>query len=102
MDKRIDALATALVVGLRVLDLENKGPVVMAGFVAANTLRGEVQTSTTEELSQKLANGEPIQLLDVRTPGEYEAQHLPNARLVPIDELRDHLQELDPEKEAMV
>ncbi len=102
VDKRIDALATALVVGLRVQDLENKGPVVMAGFVAANTLRGEVQTITTEELSQKLANGEPIQLLDVRTPGEYEAWHLPNARLVPIDELRDHLQELDPEKETVV
>ncbi len=114
VDKRIDVLATALVAGLRVQDLENldlayapqfssaKGPVVMAGFVAANALRGEVKTITSQELSQKLANGEPIQLLDVRTPGEYEAWHLPNARLVPIDELRDHLQELDPEKETVV
>ncbi len=35
-------------------------------------------------------------LLDVRRPAEYQAAHLPGARLIPIDELPDRLGELDP------
>ena len=42
----------------------------MAEFVAANTVRGEVSTITCEQLNQKLAKGQSIQLLDVRTPHE--------------------------------
>jgi rhodanese-related sulfurtransferase len=114
VDKRIDVLATALHAGMRVQDLEQldlayapqfnsaKGPVIMAGFVAANTLRGEVRTITGEELQRKLAANGSLQLLDVRSREEYQETHLPHARLVPVDELRDHLQELDPTQETVV
>lgn len=34
-------------------------------------------------------------LIDVRQPGEYESGHLPGARLIPIAELTDRLEELD-------
>ncbi len=34
-------------------------------------------------------------LVDVRQPGEYESGHLPGARLIPIAELTDRLEELD-------
>ncbi|MDH5564228.1 MAG: FAD-dependent oxidoreductase [Nitrospirota bacterium] len=114
VDKRIDVLATALHAKMRVQDLEQldlayapqfnsaKGPVIMAGFVAANTLRGEVKTITGEELQKKLATNAPLQLLDVRTPSEYQETHLSHARLVPVDELREHLQELDPSQETVV
>ena len=114
VDKRIDVLATALHAKMNVKDLEQldlayapqfnsaKGPVIMAGFVAANTLRGEVKIITGEELQKKLATNASIQLLDVRTPDEYQEAHLPHARLVPVDELRDHLQELDPAQETVV
>jgi len=37
-------------------------------------------------------------LVDVRTPKEYEQGHLPGARLIPVGELADRLSELDPEK----
>lgn len=74
----------------------------MAGFVAANTLRGEVNTLTGEELQKKLLTNPSLQLLDVRTPDEYQEAHLPRARLIPVDELRDHLQELDLTKETVV
>ena len=74
----------------------------MAGFVAGNTLRGEVKTITSEELKKKLATNTSLQLLDVRTPDEFQETHLPQARLVPVDELRDHLQELDPSQETVV
>jgi NADPH-dependent 2,4-dienoyl-CoA reductase/sulfur reductase-like enzyme/rhodanese-related sulfurtransferase len=114
VDKRIDVLATALHAGMHVQDLEQldlayapqfnsaKGPVIMAGFVAANTLRGEVRTLTGEELQKKLATDHSLQLLDVRTPDEFREGHIPHARLLPLDELRDHLPELDQHQETVV
>ena len=114
VDKRIDVLATALHAKMRVQDLEQldlayapqfnsaKGPIIMAGFVAANTLRGEVKTITGEELNKRLKVNAALQLLDVRTPGEYQQFHLPQARLVPVDDLRDHLLDLDPAQETVV
>ena len=41
-------------------------------------------------------------LLDVRQPGEYEDSHLPGARLLPLPQLPDLYQELDPEKPTLV
>ena len=38
------------------------------------------------------------QLIDVRQPSEYQGEHLPGARLIPIGELSSRLNELDPEK----
>ena len=114
VDKRIDVLATAISGKMSVEDLEGldlayapqfnsaKGPVIMAGFVAANILRGEVDTITGAELHQKLDAKEPIQLLDVRTQKEYQDKHIPQAWLIPIDELRDHLEDLDPTKKTVV
>lgn len=114
VDKRIDVLATALHAKMKAQDLEQldlayapqfnsaKGPVIMAGFVAANSLRGEVKTITGEELQKKLATNTSLQLLDVRTPDEFQEAHLPQARLVPVDDLRGHLQELDPSRETVV
>ncbi len=37
-------------------------------------------------------------LLDVRQPGEYEKEHLPGALLIPLPQLLDRLDELDPDK----
>lgn len=39
------------------------------------------------ELHQLQASGQPAELLDVRTPGEFAAAHVPGAKLVPLDEL---------------
>ena len=41
-------------------------------------------------------------LVDVRTPKEYEEGHLPGARLIPVAELSDRLAELDPKKPTVV
>ena len=41
-------------------------------------------------------------ILDVRQPGEYEAGHLPGARLIPLPELGDRLDELDKERPILV
>jgi rhodanese-related sulfurtransferase len=41
-------------------------------------------------------------LLDVRQPGEYEKEHLPGAKLVPLPNLADALAKLDPLKPIIV
>ncbi len=40
------------------------------------------------ELQRLLVAGAPAQLLDVRTPGEFAAAHVPGARLIPLDDLK--------------
>ena len=39
------------------------------------------------ELHRLMNGGQPVQLLDVRTPGEFAAAHVPGAKLIPLDEL---------------
>ena len=41
-------------------------------------------------------------LLDVRQPGEYEAEHIPGSLLIPLPELSDRKTELDPGKPVLV
>jgi sulfur-carrier protein adenylyltransferase/sulfurtransferase len=43
-----------------------------------------------------------ITILDVRQPAEYEAEHIPGAKLIPIADLGNRLKELDPEKTTLV
>jgi NADPH-dependent 2,4-dienoyl-CoA reductase/sulfur reductase-like enzyme/peroxiredoxin family protein/TusA-related sulfurtransferase/rhodanese-related sulfurtransferase len=99
VDKRIDVLATAIQAGMTVYDLEEmelayapqygaaKDPVNMAGFVAANALRGDVVCVHADAL-------DGLFLLDVRTPQENEAGAIPNSKLIPLHELRARHKEL--------
>jgi NADPH-dependent 2,4-dienoyl-CoA reductase/sulfur reductase-like enzyme/rhodanese-related sulfurtransferase len=101
VDKRIDVLALAIQAGLTVYDLEEaelayapqfgsaKDPINMAGFVAAGVLRGDHPVVHAEELAENAAF-----LLDVRTPAEFAAGHIPGAVNIPIDELRHRRDEL--------
>jgi rhodanese-related sulfurtransferase len=41
-------------------------------------------------------------LLDVRQPGEYEDSHIPGAKLIPLPQLSDSYEQLDPEKPVVV
>jgi rhodanese-related sulfurtransferase len=50
----------------------------------------------------KEKNPDEYNLIDVRTPKEYEQGHLPGARLIPVGELADRLSELDPQKPTVV
>jgi rhodanese-related sulfurtransferase len=49
-----------------------------------------------ETAHQELRTDPTLRLLDVRTPDEYASHRLPNALLVPVQELRARLSELDP------
>jgi NADPH-dependent 2,4-dienoyl-CoA reductase/sulfur reductase-like enzyme/rhodanese-related sulfurtransferase len=103
VDKRIDVLATAIRAGMSVFDLERlelayappyssaKDPVNMAGFVAANLLRGEVALWYSEEYEQ-LPRGTAF--IDVRGPQEFAQWHIPGAVNIPLPELRGRIDEV--------
>jgi rhodanese-related sulfurtransferase len=95
--------ATAIQGGLTVYDLEAaelayapqfgsaKDPVNLAGFVAANTLRGGVRNAQPDDLGDSL-------LLDVRTPDEHRAGAIAGSILMPLDDLRDRYRELPTDR----
>jgi rhodanese-related sulfurtransferase len=41
-------------------------------------------------------------LLDVRQPGEYEKNHIPGSKLIPVGELDKRLDEIDPNKPVLI
>lgn len=59
-----------------------------------------VPTMTAEEVKRFLAGKHPDEynLVDVRQPGEYEQDHIPGANLIPMAELKNRIDEIDPEK----
>lgn len=63
-----------------------------------------VSTWSTEEVRKffQEKNPEDYNLVDVRTPKEYEQGHLPGARLIPVGELANRLSEIDPKKPTIV
>jgi len=98
-----------------------KDPVNLAGMIAANHLRGNHPLARWEELldthvrvvenqdeaGQLLALilDDPFaqaQIVDVRTNAEFQQKHIPHAINIPLDSLRDRLQELSREREIWV
>jgi rhodanese-related sulfurtransferase len=63
-----------------------------------------VSTWSPEKVRQflKETNPEEYNLVDVRTPKEYEGGHLPGARLIPVGEVANRLSELNPNKPTIV
>ena len=76
-----------------------KDPVNIAGFVADNILSGRVRIITWRDTL--LTDSEAIRL-DVRTAEEYATGSIPGFRNIPVDELREHLDELPREKPIVV
>lgn len=109
VDKRIDVLAVAIQAGMTVYDLEEmelayapqfgsaKDPVNMAGFVAAGLLRGDHPQLDVEAVLAQPADQRPF-LLDVRTAQEHASGSLPGAVNIPVDELRNRLNEVPKDR----
>lgn len=105
VDKRIDVLATAIRAGLTALDLAEldlayappyssaKDPVNMAGFMIENLAQGLVKQFHWDEADGLPKDGSAV-LLDVRTRMEYEHGHVDGFFNIPVDELRDRMDEL--------
>lgn len=104
VDKRIDVIATAMHGGLTASDLADlelsyapqfgsaKDPVNMLGFIAENLRDGLTETVQWHEVEAEVAKG--VQLIDVRTPGEYARGTVDGAVNIPVDDLRARLDEV--------
>ena len=59
-----------------------------------------VKNMNPEEVREYLSDRptDAYTLLDVRTPQEYEQEHIPGSVLIPISELADRMEEIDREK----
>ena len=60
-----------------------------------------LEVSVTE-LNDRVRNGDDVLILDVREPHEVEICKIPNAKLIPQNEVAQRRQELDPSAEIVV
>lgn len=111
VDKRIEMLEQVIQRGGTVYDLTElehayappyssaKDPVNMAGFVAENILKGKSQIIQWRKLAELPADTIRI---DVRTRDEHKLGSIPGFINIPVDELREHLDELPKDKLIVV
>ena len=64
----------------------------------------ELQEYTAEQLKQRIETGEPLQLIDVREPFEWDIANLgaQGAVLIPLGDLADRLNELDRDTDIVL
>ena len=62
-----------------------------------------VKSMNSEEAKEFMSGKtqDEFTLLDVRQPGEYEKNHIPGSKLIPIGELDKRLDEIDPRKPVL-
>ena len=111
VDKRIDVIATAIYAGLTIDDLMNlelsyapafgsaKDAINQAGYVGNNIFTGKTGSVQYGDLADKMAAG--AMLVDVRSESENAAGHIPGSVLIPVDTLRENLDQLEG-KEVIV
>ncbi len=108
-DKRIDVLATAIYAGLTGVQLAEldlayappyssaKDPVNMAGFMIENLETGKVKQIHVDAIKTLPRDG-CVSLIDVRTEAEYHAGSIDGFVNIPLDQLRERIHEVDPNK----
>jgi len=113
VDKRIDVLATAIHAKLTANQLKDldlayappyssaKDPVNMAGFMIDNIAKGTLKQWHLEDTDRLPRDGSAI-LLDVRTAKEYARGHIEGFVNIPVDELRQRLDEVETQKPVYV
>jgi sulfur-carrier protein adenylyltransferase/sulfurtransferase len=62
----------------------------------------EMSEITATELKERLDRGDSIQIIDVREPNEYEAARIPDSRLIPLKDVLNRMDEIDPDRETVV
>ena len=110
VDKITDLIAFAIRMNMTAYDLEElelcyappfssaKSPINILGNAIENDINGLVDNITWGQVV-KLEN---IYVLDVRTIEEYKYSHIEGAKNIPVDELRNRLNELDNTKKIYV
>lgn len=112
VDKRIDQIALLIKTGGTLDDLirlehtyappfsSAKDPIAIAGYTAKNVLTGDMPVITWRELAE--GNFADKVLLDVRTVEEHALGSIPGAVNIPLDDLRERIDELPKDKEIII
>ena len=61
----------------------------------------DVKTITKEEFSKKIAAGDPVQVVNVLTPDQYNRGIIKGSKKIPLEELDKRIQELDKTREVV-
>ena len=113
VDKRMDVLATAIRFGAKITDLTTlelcyappfssaKDPVNMLGFVAENIVSGKLKQFFWHDVENLLRDGS-VFLLDTRTPFEVMQGKIDGFVNIPLDELRERIDEIPKDKPIYV
>ncbi|MGM9713846.1 MAG: FAD-dependent oxidoreductase [Prevotella sp.] len=108
VDTRIDQYALAIKQGATVADLTRiehayappfssaKDPVAISGYVAGNIISGKMTPLYWRELQQ--ADTSKVTLIDVRTPDEYALGSISGAVNIPLDDMRERMDEIPADK----
>lgn len=111
VDKRIDVIATAMRAGLNAAELKElelayappyssaKDPVNVAGFMIENIVTGKIKQFHYEDIGSLPLSAVKI---DARTPYEYARGHAEGFVNIPLDEIRERLNEIDKTKPVYV
>lgn len=109
VDKRIDVLATAIHTGMKATQLKDldlayappyssaKDPVNMVGFMVDNIEKGFLKQWHIRYIDT-LFNDKNVTMLDVRTSEEFNSGHIDGFKNIPVDELRERLEEIEKNK----
>ena len=104
-EKRIDAAAVALQAGMTVEDVAEldfayappyssaNDPLNMVSFVASNSRSSYAPIESAPDAAAAVSAGTAV-FLDVRTYGEYSKGHAADSMHLPLDEIRDRIDEI--------
>lgn len=113
VDKRMDVLATAIRFGAKITDLTTlelcyappfgsaKDPVNMVGFVGENIVTGKLKQFFWHDVANLPRDGS-VTLLDVRTDAEVVRGKINGFQHIPLDNLRENLDQLPKDKPIYV
>lgn len=113
VDKRLDVIATAISAGMKADELKDldlayappfssaKDPVNMAGFMIENINNGVVKQYHWDDV-EALPRDRSVTLLDTRTEAEYNRGHIDGYINIPVDDLRERINEIDKTRPVYV
>jgi len=74
----------------------------LALVLACRSLASADDAISPQQAAAWIAENKDLQLIDVRTPGEYSDGHLAKAKLIPLQELQNRLAEIDKRKPILL
>lgn len=112
VDKRIDQLAIIIKHNGTIYDLISleqayappfssaKDPIAIAGYTAANIISGKMPVIYWREIDS--LDRSKVQIIDTRTPAEFELGTINGAVNIPVDDIRERINEIDKNKPVVV